>query len=55
MTIVCVNHRLPILHMYKIMVHCHTTDETINHFEIGYMVNTSLKFNNAFKTKVENA
>ena len=46
MTIVCVNHRLPILHMYKIMVHCYNTDEASNQFAIGYMIDPSLKFNN---------
>ena len=35
MTIVGVNHCHPILHMFKRMVHCYTTYETINQFEIG--------------------
>ena len=39
--------------MYKRMVHCYTTYETINRFSIGYMINPSLKFNNAFRTQVE--
>ena len=42
MPLVGVNCRQPILHMSKIMVHCYTTDETINHFAIGYMINPSL-------------
>ena len=37
------------------MVHCYTTDEIINQFVIGYMINPSLKFNNVFITEVENA
>ena len=35
------------------MVHIYTTGKTINQFSIGYMINPSLKFNNAFRTKVE--
>ena len=38
MPIVRDNHRLPTLHMSKRMVHCYTTGKTINHFEIGYMI-----------------
>ena len=53
MPIVGVNHCYPILHMFKIMVHFYTADETINHFSIGYMINPSLKFNNIFRTQVE--
>ena len=34
MTLVGVNHRQPILHMSKIMVHYYSTDETINQFAI---------------------
>ena len=48
-----VNHHLPILHMSKRMVHIYTTDKTINQFEFGYMINPSLKFNNALITQVE--
>ena len=54
MPIVGVNHSLPILHLSKIMLHCYTTGKTINEFEIGYMINPSLNFNNAFRTQVEN-
>ena len=53
MPILGVNHRLPILHMPEIIVHCYNTYETINKFAIGYMINPSLKFNNAFRTQVE--
>ena len=38
MPIVGVNHRLPILHLSKRIVHIYTTDKTINQFEIGYML-----------------
>ena len=53
MIIVGVNHRLPILHMFKRMVHIYTTDKTINQFANGYMINPSIKFNNVFRTQFE--
>ena len=49
MPIVGVNHRLPILHMYKIMVHIYTTEKTVHKFSIGYMINPSLHINKIFK------
>ena len=52
MPIVGVNNRLPILHMFKIMVYCYNTNETMNKFAIGYMITPSLQFNNAFRTHV---
>ena len=39
--------------MPKRMVHIYTTGKTINQFVIGYMINPSLKFNNAFRTQVK--
>ena len=42
MPLVGVNNFQPILHMSKIMVNCYSTDETINQFSIGYMINPSL-------------
>ena len=53
MPIVGVNNRLPILHISKRKVHIYTTGKTINQFAISYMINPSLKFNNAFRKKVE--
>ena len=35
------------------MVHIYTTGKTIHQFEIGYMINPSLKFNKIFRTQVE--
>ena len=35
------------------MVHIYSTGKTINQFSIGYVINPSLKFNNAFRTQVE--
>ena len=49
MTLVGVNNCQTILHTSKIMVHCYSTDESVNQFEIGYMVNPSLKFNKVFR------
>ena len=37
--LVGLNHRQPILHMSKIMAHFYYTDESINQFPIGYMIN----------------
>ena len=48
-----VDHQLPILYLFKKMVHIYTPGKTMNQFAIGYMINTSLKFNNAFRTQVE--
>ena len=42
MPIVGVNHRLPILHLFKRMVHIYTTDKTIHQFAIGYIINPSI-------------
>ena len=39
MPLVGVNYCQPILHMSKIMVYCYSTDESINQFAIGYMIN----------------
>ena len=49
MPLVGVNYRQPILHMSTIMVHCYYTDESINQFEIGYMINPSLNCNKLFR------
>ena len=35
------------------MIHIYTTGKTINQFAIGYIINPSLKFKNAFITQVE--
>ena len=40
MPILGVNHRLPILHLSKRMVHTYTAGKTINKFAIGYMINS---------------
>ena len=53
MPLVGVNNIQPILHMYKIMVKCYSTDETINQFVIGYMINPSLNCNKVFRIQVE--
>ena len=55
MPIVGVNYCLPILHLFKIMVHIYTTEKTIHKFAIDYIVNPSLNLNNAFRTQVENS
>ena len=53
MTLVGVNHRQPILHISKRMVHCYSTDESINQFAIGYTINPSLNCDKLFREKIE--
>ena len=55
MSLIGVNHVQPKLNKYKRMVHCYSTDKTINKFAIGYMINPSLNFKNVFIIQVENA
>ena len=47
--LVGVNHFQPFIHMSRIMVYINTTDEKINQFEIGYMINPSLHINKVFR------
>ena len=51
--LVGVNHLQPILHISKIMVHCYSTDKTINKFAIGYIIKTYLNCNKVFIVQVE--
>ena len=53
MPLVGVNHRQPILHMYKIMVHFYSTYETINRISIGYTINPSLNCRKIIRVQVE--
>ena len=39
--------------MPKIMVHCYSTDEIINKFSFGYIINPSLNFDKVFIEQVE--
>ena len=55
MPLVGINHRQPILHMSKRMVHFYYTDERINKFEMGFMINSSIKCNRVFRESFENA
>ena len=50
--IVGVNHRLPILHLSKIIVHIYTKGKTIHQLAVSYMNNPLLKFNIVFRTQV---
>ena len=45
MPLVGVNHCQPILNMPKIMVHCSSTDETMNQFAIGNIIKPSINWN----------
>ena len=53
MPLVGVNNCQTILHMSKIMVHCYSTDESINKFLIDYMINPSLNCDKLFREQVE--
>ena len=54
MKILGVNHRLPILNQFKIMVHIYTTGKTIHPFSIGYMINTLLQFKTYSEQRLKN-
>ena len=47
-----VNHRLPIFHMAKLFIWLEEKKERINKFSIGYMINLKLNINKAFIEKV---
>ena len=53
MPLVGVIHRQPILHMNKRMVNFYSTDESINQFVIGYMINPSINCSKVFIQQVE--
>ena len=53
MPIVGVNNCLPILNLSKITVHICTTEKTINHFAIGYMINPSIHINRKFREQAK--
>ena len=46
------NHRQPLVNMAKNFIWLEETKERINDFLIGYMINSALNINNAFKEKV---
>ena len=43
------DHCIPLLHMSKRFIWLEEIGESINEFEIGYMINTSLHVSKAFK------
>ena len=55
MPLVGLNHHQPILYMSKLMIHYYSTDNTMNQFEIGYMINPSLNCNKVLIEPVDNA
>ena len=48
-----VNYCQHILNKSKIMVHCYSTDETVNQFAIGYIINPSITYNKVFIIQAE--
>ena len=53
MQLLGLNHHQHILNMSKIIVCCYSTDETINQFEIGYIINPSINYNKLFIVQFE--
>ena len=47
------NCRMPLLHMSKIYIWVEETNQRINQFSIGYMMNPTLNRNRAFKDQVK--
>ena len=47
------NNCLPLLHMDKSFLWLHETSERISELTIGYMINSILQVNKAFKEQVE--
>ena len=47
-SLIRVNHRKPLINMSKRMVCIYATDEQINQFAIGYVINPSLHVNKVF-------
>ena len=47
------NHRLPLSHMAKSYIWLEETNQRLNEFSIGYMMNPNLSINKAFKEQVK--
>ena len=47
------NCRMPLLHMYKSYILLEETNQFINDFSIGYIMNPNLNRNGAFKYQVK--
>ena len=47
------NHHLPLSRMYKSYIWIEETNQCINEFYIGYIINTNLIINKAFKEQVK--
>ena len=47
------DHRLPLFNMAKSYIYLNETKKRINKFIIGYIINTNLNINKAFREKVE--
>ena len=47
------NHRLPLSHMAKSYIWLEETNQLVNEFSIGYMMNPNLSINKAFKEQVK--
>ena len=47
------NHSLPLFHMAECLIWINETNQRINKFMIGYMINPCLNVNKAFREQVE--
>ena len=47
------NHRLPLSHMAKSYIWIEETNQRINEFSIGYMMNQNVSINKGFKEQVK--
>ena len=53
MTLLGIDHCLPLLHMAKRFIWIEETGKRINDLDIGYMINPSFHVNKAFRDQVE--
>ena len=53
LSLLVTNHCLPLCHMAKCFIWINETKQRINEFNIEYMINPGLNFNNNFREKVE--
>ena len=52
-SLVGTNHRLPLSHMDKSYIWLEETNQRINEFSIGYMMNPNLNMNKVFREQVK--
>ena len=53
LTLLGVNHLLPIFHKSKTFVYINNTEKRMNKFEIGYIINPKLDVNKMFREQFD--